>query len=45
MVKKIYKVGVLAFCCRVLWEGALLSRGMAVLKGEKRRYQRADFVV
>ena len=33
------------FCDCVLWEGALLRLGMAVLKGEKGRNQRADFVV
>lgn len=42
---KVPKEGVLVFCGCVLWEGVLLRLGMAVLKGEKGRYQRADFVV
>lgn len=42
---KVEKEGVLVFCGGILWEGVLLRLGMAVLKGEKGRYQRADFVV
>lgn len=46
-LKKKKKEGVLVLCGCVLWEGALFffRLGMAVLKGEKGRYQRADFVV
>lgn len=42
---KVEKEGVLVFCGCVLWEGVHSRLGMAVLKGEEGRYQRADFVV